>query len=126
MIWQVLDVNSIWVKEFTSALSQLTPTLGWMAEMSRRGLFHRVLKGLGEELRENPPMKVRRYPLQRGYSKAPISWMTRLGPVQASRMALVTDDPEHSPLICSTTYYAPVAEKWPGPVIYYLTDMMRG
>ena len=31
--------------------------------------------------------------------------------------------PERSPLICSTPFYAPVAERWPGPVVYYSTDL---
>ncbi len=30
---------------------------------------------------------------------------------------------EHSPLICSTPFYAPVAERWGGPVVYYSTDL---
>ena len=31
--------------------------------------------------------------------------------------------PGASALVCSTPFYAPVAERWPGPVVYYVTDM---
>jgi hypothetical protein len=125
MTWHVLDINSVWVKEFTSALSQIAPTLGWVAEMSWTGLFLNGRGDSGEELLENPPLKFRRFPLQRGYSRAPISWLTRLGPIQVRQMTRVSDHPEQSPLLCSTPFYLPVAEKWPGPVVYYLTDMMK-
>jgi hypothetical protein len=124
MLWHILDINSIWVREFASALSQITPTLGWVAEMSWTGMFQTGPGASKDEFFENPPVKYRRYQLQRGYSRVLISWLTRLGPVQAARMAGASDNPKDSPLICTTPYYTPVAEKWPGPVIYYLTDLM--
>jgi glycosyltransferase involved in cell wall biosynthesis len=33
--------------------------------------------------------------------------------------------PEQSTLICTAPYYAPVAEHWPGRVVYYQTDMTK-
>jgi glycosyltransferase involved in cell wall biosynthesis len=42
------------------------------------------------------------------------------------RMRGACQDPANSPLICSTPFYAPVAEQWPGPVVYYVTDLTAG
>jgi glycosyltransferase involved in cell wall biosynthesis len=39
------------------------------------------------------------------------------------RLLAQTARPEESPLVCSSPFYAPVAELWPGPVIYYVTDL---
>ncbi len=33
--------------------------------------------------------------------------------------------PENSTLICTSPFYAPVAELWPGCVVYYLTDLTK-
>ena len=41
----------------------------------------------------------------------------------ARRLRERSTDPARSPLICTTPYYAPVAECWPGPVVYYQTDL---
>lgn len=125
MVWHVLDINSIWVKEFASSLSRIAPTLGWMAEMSWTGFLQGSTRLSEVESLENPPLDFRRYSLQRGYSRPPISWLTQLGTIQAARMAAVSDHAGSSPLLVTTPYYVPVAERWPGPVVYYLTDMMK-
>jgi glycosyltransferase involved in cell wall biosynthesis len=120
MIWHVLDGSSIWIKEFASALGKFVPVRVWAPEMSSSGLWRREE---WEEILQDPPLRIRRFPLQRGYSRFPISWLTQLGPRLSARLSRECDDAVQTPLICTNPYYAPVAEQWPGPVIYYLTDL---
>lgn len=71
MVWQVLDVGAVWIKEFASALSQQAATLGWLPHISNYDLLQRYEQP--KEL-DNPPLKIREFPLQRGYSY-PILWL---------------------------------------------------
>jgi glycosyltransferase involved in cell wall biosynthesis len=120
MIWHVLDVGSIWMKEFASALNSFMPTVSWEPEMRGYGLLERWER---EEQLADPPLRIRRFPLQRGYSRFPLSALTHLGERQTERMLRHGDAPGQSPLICTTPFYASVAERWKGPVVYYQTDL---
>ena len=71
-----------------------------------------------------PPLDVCHFPLQRGYTH-PLLSRWRFDRLQRARMGKVSGTLD-SPLICTTPYYAPVAECWPGPVVYYLTDLTKG
>ena len=122
MTWHILDAKSIWIKEFASALSQLAPVVAWSPDMYWAAWLQR---GETDEILTDPPLHLRHFPLQRGYSAAPLSSFVQLGKNQTARMAHFSGDAANSPLICTTPYYAPVAEKWPGPVIYYLTDFTK-
>ena len=120
MTWQVLDVGSVWMKEFASALSHFVPTVSWSPTFKWAGLMESWER---EEQLADPPLKVRRFALQRGYHRFPLSLLTRLGPRLSARMLRLSDEAAQSPLVCTTPYYAPVAERWPGPVVYYQTDL---
>jgi glycosyltransferase involved in cell wall biosynthesis len=69
------------------------------------------------------PLTVTRFPLQRGY------FSPYLGPLfgEDSRILkrLESTDPGSHPLVCCLPHYARLAERWPGPVIYYATDLFR-
>lgn len=77
-----------------------------------------------------PPLEVRRFPLQRGYARAPIRrWLpyeTSLLPRLRATCREAGYGEAESPLICSTPFYAPVAERWAGPTVYYVTDLTAG
>ena len=122
-LWQVLDVGSIWMREFASALSGQVEAVAWWPEMVRFA----PLGAEREERLDAPPLAVRRYPLQRGYARAPVRWVMPFAPGVLRRLERMCAErgvaAEGTPLICSTPFYAPVAERWPGPVIYYVTDM---
>ncbi len=120
MTWHVLDVGSIWIKEFASALNSFMPTVSWAPVMRAYGFLERWER---EEELVDPALRIRRFPLQRGYSRFPFSVLTHLGKRQAERMLRSSDAPERSPLICTTPFYASVAERWKGPVVYYQTDL---
>lgn len=117
---QVLDGNSVWMREFVSALARQRPTVCWSPVMRSAGMLERWER---RTQLTDPPLELTHFPLQRGYAR-PI--MRRLHWFEASllrRMRARSADPAASPLVCSTPFYAPVAERWPGPVIYYVTDM---
>ncbi len=118
--WHVLDAGSIWVKEFASALTRFVPTVNWAPTMRSSGVFESWER---EEELLDPPLRLRHFPLQRGYSRFPFSLLQDLGRKQTKRMSRQGADIRKSPLICTTPFYAPVAENWRGPIIYYQTDL---
>ena len=121
--WQILDVGSIWMREFASAMSKTHPVTAWWPETRSLGAFERWERA---ETIAEPPLKVCRFPLQRGYSRALVR---HLLPYQISllkRLRSVCLDESRSPLICTTPFYAPLAERWKGPVVYYVTDLTAG
>jgi glycosyltransferase involved in cell wall biosynthesis len=120
MPWHLLDVRSVWIKEFASALSRYSPVVNWLPVMSWTGVFE---TREAEMMHIDPPLQIRCFPLQRGYSRFPISLAVNLGEIQAKRMKRLSPKPQEDPLVCTTPYYASVAEHWPGPVIYYQTDL---
>lgn len=120
VIWQVLDVRAIWIKEFASALGKVVPTLGWLPSISSKG---RLESWEREEVLQDPELRVRHFPLQRGFARPLVSWLAREGTRLSERMARHSPDIERSPLVCCSPHYAAVAEAWGGPVIYYVTDL---
>ena len=120
MTWHVLDARSIWIQEFTASLSRIVPALGWIPRFSWTGLADSRVK---HRRSTDPIFQGRVFPLQRGYSRAPISWVARTGERLIRMLSEADPETSSSPLICTTPFYAPVAELWPGPVIYYVTDL---
>ncbi|MGI4829911.1 MAG: glycosyltransferase [Janthinobacterium lividum] len=121
--WQILDVGSIWMREFASAMARTHATVAWWPEMRNFGAFEHWERT--EQIPE-PMLEVRRFPLQRGYARTPVQ---QLLPYQAGllkRLRSACAEESASPLICSTPFYAPMAERWAGPTVYYVTDLTAG
>lgn len=119
---QILDVKAIWIKEFASALAVRVQTLGWLPQIENAGLF--VDYERAAEIAD-PPLRACYCPLQRGFARAPVSWLANEGGRLYRRLARQTGaDEARSPLVCTAPHYAPVAERWRGPVVYYVTDML--
>lgn len=119
MIWHVLDVRAIWIKEFASALAAQVPLLGWCPRITGVGMFRNKEE---ETTLDDPHLPIRYFPLQRGFAKFPIMPIAREGQRLTRRLLRRSESATESPLICCSPHYAPVAERWPGPVIYYVTD----
>ena len=120
-VWQILDVGSIWMREFGSALGKQCPTVAWLPKMSRVGALRRRERIVQVE---EPALIIREFPLQRGYAREAIRRLMRFEDRILQRLEIASGgEPERSPLICSTPFYAPVAERWAGPVVYYSTDL---
>ena len=118
--WHVLDVKAIWIKEFAAALGRRVPVLGWLPCIENFGLLknYEVAEAIPD-----PPLVARRFPLQRAFARRPFSWIAREDRRMFARLSRAADDPA-SPLIVTAPHYAPVAERWQGKVIYYVTDML--
>jgi len=117
---QLLDVGSIWMKEFASALNRLEKVVAWQPKMLMTGMLQNWDR---TQQIADPLLDVSEFPLQRGYARAPLRWMVPFENQMLERLRSRTLDPAQTPLICSTPFYLPVAERWPGPVAYYVTDL---
>jgi len=120
MIWHILDVRAIWIKEFAAALAKQTAVLGWCPQITGTGMFRDTES---EEILSDPELRIRYFPLQRGFAKFPVSFIAREAARMSRRMLRRSDTPDDSVLVCTSPHYAPVAERWPGPVVYYVTDL---
>ncbi|PYP89343.1 MAG: hypothetical protein DMF61_03800 [Blastocatellia bacterium AA13] len=116
----VLDVRAIWLKEFASALARITPTLGWIPEISAVGALHSRERS---DSLADPKLNIRRFPLQRGFARAPVSAALRPASKINRRLAAQSQEPSRAVLVCSSPHYADVAREWPGPSVYYVTDL---
>ncbi len=122
-LWQILDVGSIWMREFASAMARVHPVVAWWPETRNFGAFQSWERA---ETIPQPPLDVLRYPLQRGYVRAPVRQILPFEVSLLKRLRARSGDEEKMALICTTPFYAPVAEQWRGPVIYYVTDLTAG
>lgn len=117
-MWHMLDTSSVSLKEFASALAFVEPALGWVPRMSTVALSN----GEIEQDLEEPKLRVHNFALQRGYYRFPISFLSGFGARQCHMLERHSPASSSQPLICTSPFYAPVAERWKGPVIYYITD----
>ncbi|MDQ2776632.1 MAG: glycosyltransferase [Acidobacteriota bacterium] len=120
MTWHILDAVSPSVKEFASCLSRVVPTRVWTPHMEWNAYFARQ----GKMNLAEPPLELDVFPLQRGYSRRVIGVLSRTNSRLLARLLRSSSDAERSPLICTSPFYAAIAERWPGPVIYYQTDLV--
>ncbi len=118
--WHILDTGSIWLKEFAVELGRLVPVRNWSPEIRNFGWFEDWER---MDRVADPPLDITRFPLQRGYSRFPVAQLLPFANKVAARIRAAAEAPEGSTLICTAPFYAAVAERWPGPVTYYLTDM---
>ena len=101
-------------------MSKVENVVAWAPRMEMWGLLQDWEQ---IEVVPDPRLDLLRFPLQRGYARWPMSWMAPFQKRMLRRMHGQAADAERSPLVCTTPFYAPVAEGWPGPVIYYVTDL---
>jgi glycosyltransferase involved in cell wall biosynthesis len=118
-MWHVLDANSIWIREFAEALGEHADVRAWVAHIRIGGAFEKWER-ISRPTRSQ--MWLHEFPLQRGYARFPLARLLDYGGDIAKRLSR-QGDARYSPLVCTTPFYAPVAEKWRGPVIYYQTDL---
>lgn len=122
MTWHLLQVSDVLDIEFGSALAERVPLIAWEPE---RVNFPTLRLNTDQHRIADPPLTIRRFPLLKGYSRLPWSALSFTGITVARQLLKFTDRPGHSPLICTIPYFAPVAERWPGPVVYWLTDRIE-
>ncbi len=104
-------------------MARVHPMVAWWPEMRTFGAFERWER---TETIPEPALSMLRYPLQRGYARAPIRQVLPFQHGVLKRLRRHSPDERTAALICSTPFYAPVAEAWKGPVVYYVTDLTAG
>jgi glycosyltransferase involved in cell wall biosynthesis len=112
--FHVLDVSSIPAFEFARALGQLVPTLAWRQQMR----WFSMVSAAGSAI----PSEVIDFPLQRGYAHPLLAPLIRFHRRLLPRMLARCQSTGPGPLICTAPFFAPLAERWPGPVVYYSLD----
>jgi glycosyltransferase involved in cell wall biosynthesis len=122
MSWHILDTGSIWLKEIACALSSMVPTQNWCPEIRAFGYWEDWER---TDQVSDPSIEMIRFPLQRGYARFPVAHLFPFEKVVVARLKRRSAKPELCTLICTTPFYAPVAEQWPGRVVYYLTDLTK-
>lgn len=120
--WHILDVGSVWLKEFASALGTMVPTYNWVPDIRNFGHWERWER---EHDVVNPALKMIAFPLQRGYGRFPIAPLLAPERAMVSRLLRRSRTPQNATLVLTSPFYAPVAELWPGHVVYYLTDLTK-
>jgi Glycosyl transferases group 1 len=119
--WRILiDTRSPWLVEFAGALSATVPTRVFSPNISPLGRFKRN----GARPITCGAFTVTEFPLQRGYFSPYLSTLLCEDGRILSRLAEGGVN-SNDPLVCCLPHYARIAEDWPGPVIYYATDLFR-
>lgn len=121
-LWHILQMSDVLDLEFATGLAEGGPVTLW--EPRRSFLPRRpVLPGESAET-GHPNLRIVRFPVLRGVARLPFRLTERMGPALLKRLLANTPAPARSVLVCTTPYFAAVAERWPGPVVYWLTDLM--
>ena len=119
--WHILQVSDVLDEEFASALAESLPVFAWRPE---RSYLPWVRSASARQDQHNPRLTHGTVPLLRGYARFPLSAIARTGPSILKHLSAQTAHPEESTLVCTVPYFASVAECWPGPVVYWLTDLI--
>ena len=114
----LLQISDVLDTEFATALAEQVPVLAWKPH--RTFLPQRTPVGREAEQRE-AGLRIRTLPLLPRSARLPERLTT---PHVLARLLHQTADPRNSRLICSTPFHAGIAERWPGPVVYWLTDLI--
>ena len=118
----LLSLRSPWLVEFARALVRqvdvaiYSPVVSWIGRL-RQAETSRRLPGCDAA--------ARCFPLQRGYFSGRATRFVGEDGRILRRLESGCARPGDVPLVLSLPHYAKVAEKWPGPVVYYATDLFR-
>jgi hypothetical protein len=122
-LWHMLQISDVQDMEMTKALADFVPIIAWKPDRGLKTLYLRP-GSESESLVDGSGVRQRTLPVLPGRSRFPISLVDSIVPSIVDRLLRQTPDPARSPLICTVPYFAQVAERWPGPVIYWLTDLI--
>ncbi|GAA3757321.1 glycosyltransferase [Terriglobus aquaticus] len=118
--WHLLQLSAALDEELACALSEYVPVLGWKPEA--RWLAGWIDLPKKPAVRRTPTFHIQHFGRMPGYARPHLSALARLGPSVCRRIASHATDAQRDVLVCTTPFLAPVAERWQGPVVYWLTD----
>ena len=119
--WHVLQISDVLDEEFSAALAESVPVFAWAPE---RTVLPWIASVATWHDRRAANLIHGTMPLMRGFARFPMSVVYPMGQFVCRQMAAQTPRPAESPLICTAPYFAPAAECWQGPVVYWLTDLI--
>ena len=119
--WHLLQASDVLDLELAAALTDSVPLTAWQPKHT---FLLWIAKITDLHNPHYPTVRIKQFPLLRGYARPPLSAIARTGSTLTAMLLKQTPDPRNSPLICTVPYFASVAECWPGPVIYWLTDLI--
>ncbi len=125
-MWHLLQISGPLDCEFGAALSERVSLTGWEPERVHWLPFGNptVPGSTPAAVCNDARLHVRRVPLLRGFARWPFSAFARTGSTVTRHLLAASPRPEEATLLCTSPFFAPVAERWPGRVIYWLTDLI--
>ena len=121
--WHLLQVSDVLDVELATALAEVSPVVMWEPQRTFFPWAHKASPAEPVEEAAGDLRRVR-FPLMRGYARTGLRRLASCGPSIAAMMRAETPHEEDSPVICTVPYFASVAERWKGPVVYWLTDLI--
>lgn len=121
--WHLLQVSDVLDLELAQALASSLRVIAWEPQRTWFPWLTRV-GGETQRAASTGDLTIRGLPVMHGYSRFPLSGIARTGSMTVARLVQQSTDQAHTPLICTIPYFAEVAERWSGPVVYWLTDLM--
>lgn len=119
-LWHILTESSVPVAEFGLALSRVADVVAWIPTMSALGWIQSWTRV--ESSDESTRLRKVHFPLQRGFSRFASGPMAAAYRNIHALLMRQTECVTRTALICTSSFFAPVAKLWEGPVIYYATD----
>ena len=121
--WHILQMSDVLDLEFATGLAESGPVVLWEP---RRNFLPRWAGAPGRNhlAEASTALQLQQFPVLRGAARLPFSLLERMGPMLAVRLLQHAPEAKRSVLVCTTPYFAVVAERWPGPVVYWLTDLI--
>jgi hypothetical protein len=120
--WHLLQLSEALDLELAAALAESVPVILWKPDRSLLPIRPAFRESVRSEIGSS--LEIRTFPLQRGFARLPDALLSSIGSRLAARLAAHSPHPGYSPLICTIPWFATVAEAWPGPVVYWLTDLI--
>lgn len=121
-MWHLLQISGPLDREFGAALAERVPLTGWEPERVNWPSFRTA--PLASDTSLDGRLAVRKVSLLRGFARWPLSAIARTGEMVCRQLLALSPQPQQSTLVCTSPFFASVAERWPGPVIYWLTDLI--
>lgn len=122
LAWHVLQFSDVLDLEFANALAAHEPTTLWQP-------VWQLVPGIGDaphaaQTVQTSGLQIRRFPAQRFLAQLPVALLQTTGGSLLRRLLRQTPHPEQTALLCTTPFAAPIALRWPGPVVYWLADFI--
>ncbi len=122
-MWHLLQISGPLDREFGAALAERVALIGWEPERVHWPNF-RSTPAPEPAPSSDSRLTISKVPLLRGFARWPFSALARTGTTVCKHLLALSPQPEESTLVCTSPFFAPVAERWPGPVVYWLTDLI--